>query len=64
MVSCVNLAQGRRLLVVDPSGVDDDLVRDVTEILTSLCARLHGDSAPTSRAWRAINAAAESGEPT
>ena len=33
-------AQGRRLLVVDPAEVDDDLVRDVTEILTSLCARL------------------------
>ncbi|KEZ37758.1 putative transposase DNA-binding domain [Frankia sp. CeD] len=32
---------GRRLLVVDPAEVDDDLVRDVTEILTSLCARLH-----------------------
>jgi putative transposase len=30
-------AQGRRLLVVDPAEVDDDLVRDVTEILTSLC---------------------------
>src|ERR1700730_7043497 len=27
-------AQGRRLLVVDPAGVDDDLVRDMTEILT------------------------------
>ena len=35
-------AQGRRLLVVDESGVDDDLVRDVTEILTSLCVRLYG----------------------
>src|SRR5579875_1925860 len=34
-------AQGRRLVVVDPSEVDDDLVRDVTEILTSLCARLY-----------------------
>ena len=33
-------AQGRRLMVVDPAEVDDDLVRDVTEILTSLCARL------------------------
>jgi putative resolvase len=32
-------AQGRRLLVVDSSEVDEDLVRDVTEILTSLCAR-------------------------
>ncbi len=35
-------AQGRRLLVVDPAEVDDNLVRDVTEILTSLCARLCG----------------------
>ena len=36
-------AQGRRLLVVDPAEVDDDdLVRDVTEILTSLCARRDG----------------------
>jgi predicted site-specific integrase-resolvase len=35
-------AQGRRLLVADPSEADDDLVRDVTEILASLCARLYG----------------------
>jgi hypothetical protein len=35
-------ARGRRLLVVDPSEVDDDLVGDVTEMLTSLCARLSG----------------------
>src|SRR5579875_1553181 len=39
-------AQGRRLVVVDPSEVDDDLVRDVTEILTSLCARLYGRVPP------------------
>ncbi|EIV92043.1 hypothetical protein FraQA3DRAFT_1538 [Frankia sp. QA3] len=31
-------AQGRRLLVVDPAEVDDDLVGDITEILTSMCA--------------------------
>ncbi|MCW2933003.1 MAG: Resolvase-like [Actinomycetia bacterium] len=47
-------AQGRRLLVVDPSEVDDDLVRDVTEILTSLCARLYGRRAAASRAARAV----------
>ena len=35
-------AQGLRLLVVDPAEVDDDLVRDVTETLTSQCARLYG----------------------
>ena len=45
-------AQGRRLLVVDPAEVDDDLVRDVTEILTSLCARLYGRRAAKKRAER------------
>jgi putative resolvase len=50
-------AQGRRLLVADPAGVDDDLVRDVTEILTSLCARLYGRRAAANRASRAVAAA-------
>ena len=45
-------AQGRRLLVVDPAEVDDDLVRDVTEIFTSLCARLYGRRAAKDRAAR------------
>jgi predicted site-specific integrase-resolvase len=49
-------AQGRRLLVADPYGVDDDLVRDVTEILTSLCARLYGRRAAADRAARAVEA--------
>ncbi|MBM0240389.1 IS607 family transposase [Micromonospora sp. ATA32] len=50
-------AQGRRLLVADPAEVDDDLVRDVTEILTSLCARLYGRRAAANRASRAVAAA-------
>jgi predicted site-specific integrase-resolvase len=50
-------AQGRRLVVVDPAEVDDDLVRDVTEILTSLCARLYGRRAAANRAGRAVAAA-------
>jgi len=49
-------AQNRRLLVVDPSEVDDDLVRDVTEILTSLCARLYGRRAAANRAAKAMAA--------
>ena len=49
-------ADGRRLLVVDPAEVDDDLVRDVTEILTSLCARLYGRRAAANRAAKAIEA--------
>lgn len=51
-------AQGRELVVVDPSEVDDDLVRDVTELLTSLCARLYGRRAAANRAARAVNALA------
>jgi predicted site-specific integrase-resolvase len=50
-------AQGRRLLVVDPAEVDDDLGRDVTEILTSLCARRYGRRAAANCARRAVEAA-------
>lgn len=56
-------AQGRRLLVVDPAEVDDDLVRDVTEILTSLCARLYGRRAAVNRAQRAVTAATGPDQP-
>jgi putative resolvase len=56
-------ASGRRLLVVDPAEVDDDLVRDVTEILTSLCARLYGERAAANRAARAVAAATGEGPP-
>ncbi len=56
-VEAVLAAQGRRLLVGDPSEVDDDLVRDVTEIPTSLCARLSGRRAAANRAAKAIAAA-------
>ena len=52
-------AQHRALLVVDPTEVDDDLVRDVTEILTSLCARLYGKRAAANRAARAVAAATD-----
>ena len=45
--------------MVDPAEVDDDLVRDVTETLTSLCARLYGRRAAVNRTRRAIQAAIE-----
>ena len=50
-------AQGRKLVVVDPSEVDDDLVRDMREILTSFCARLYGKRAAVNRARRVIEVA-------
>jgi predicted site-specific integrase-resolvase len=52
-------ATGRRLLVVDPGEVDDDLVRDVTELLTSLCARRYGRRAAANRAARGVAALTE-----
>jgi predicted site-specific integrase-resolvase len=51
-------AQGRELVVVDSTEVDEDLVRDVTEIVTSRCARLYGKRAAANCAERAIVAAA------
>jgi predicted site-specific integrase-resolvase len=48
-------AQSRSLVVVDPAWVDDDLVRDVTELLTSLCARLYGRRLAANKAQRAID---------
>ena len=51
-------AQGRELVVVDPAEVDDDLVRDMTELLTSMCARLYGKRAANNRARRAMESAA------
>ena len=50
-------AQGRAILVVDEGGVDDDLVRDMTEVLTSFCARLYGRRGARNRALRAITTA-------
>lgn len=55
-------AQGRELVVVDAAKVDDDLVRDMTEIMTSMCARLYGKRAAGNRAKRALAAAAATEE--
>jgi predicted site-specific integrase-resolvase len=55
-------AQSRELVVVDSAEVDDDLVRDMTEILTSMCAQLYGKRAAQNRAKRALASAAEEPE--
>lgn len=54
-------AQGRKLIVVEEREVDDDLVRDMTEVLTSLCARLYGRRSAKRRAEAALRVAKESG---
>jgi putative resolvase len=53
-------AQGRRILVADPSETTDDLVRDMVEVLTSFCARLYGRRGARNRALRALTAARRS----
>lgn len=49
-------ASGRRLIVVDDTDLDDELERDMTEVLTSLCARLYGRKSAARRAQRALEA--------
>lgn len=50
-------AQGRRIIVVDDTELDDDLVRDMAEALTSFCARLYGRRAAKRKTDAALRAA-------
>jgi len=50
-------AHGRRLVVLDAGEVDDDLVRDMVEVLTSFCARLYGRRSARNRALKAVGCA-------
>ena len=55
----VEAGRGARILVMDEGELEDDLVRDVTEVMTSLCARLYGKRSARRRAERALAAAQE-----
>lgn len=50
-------AHGRGIVVLDASEVADDLVRDMTEVLTSMCARLYGRRSASRRAAAGMAAA-------
>jgi putative resolvase len=56
-------AQGRRIVVVDAGEVDDDLIRDMTEVLTSFCARLYGRRGARNRAVKALGCAKRNAGP-
>ncbi|SCL35380.1 putative resolvase [Micromonospora rhizosphaerae] len=56
-------ATGRRLVIIDPEESTDDLVKDMADALTSMCARLYGRRAAKNRAARAL-AAATAAEPS
>ena len=57
-VEAVLQAQGRRLIVIDPKELKEDLVQDMIEVLTSFCARLYGRRSAKYRAQSAITAMA------
>ena len=50
-------AHGRKVVVADPGETADDLVRDMIEVLTFMCARLYGRRGARNRAMRAVTAA-------
>ncbi len=56
------MAQGRRILVMEPGEVKDDLVQDMIEVLTSFCARLYGRRSAKNRVKRAMEAIENAGE--
>ncbi|MDT9691141.1 IS607 family transposase [Streptomyces sp. P9(2023)] len=57
LVEAALSAHGRRLVVLDDGEVEDDLVRDMVEVLTSFCARLYGRGSAKNRARKALEAA-------
>ena len=54
MVETMLQARGGTLIVIENKDVPDDLVRDMTEILTCFCARLYGKRSAADRARRAM----------
>ncbi|MFC9394500.1 IS607 family transposase [Streptomyces sp. NPDC057027] len=57
LVEAALSATGRRLVVLDDGEVEDDLVCDMMEVLTSFCARLYGRRSARNRAHKALEAA-------
>ncbi len=57
LIEAALAAHGRRLVVLDEGEVDDDLVRDMVDVLTSFCARLYGRRSARNRALKAVGCA-------
>ncbi|MGH3628785.1 MAG: IS607 family transposase [Sciscionella sp.] len=49
-------AHGRTLVVLDEQELEDDLARDLIEVITSMCARLYGRRSASRRARAAVTA--------
>ena len=57
LIEAALAAHGRQLAVIDDTEIDDDLVRDMVEVLTSSCDRLYGRRSARNRALRAVESA-------
>jgi predicted site-specific integrase-resolvase len=49
-------AQGRKIVVIEAEEVTDDGVRDLHEVIVSMCARLYGKRSAKHRAQKALDA--------
>jgi predicted site-specific integrase-resolvase len=49
-------AQNRKIVVIEPEEMTDDLVRDLHEVIVSMCARLYGKRSAQHRAQKALDA--------
>jgi predicted site-specific integrase-resolvase len=57
LISAALAAANRQLQVINQTECKDDLVQDMVDVLTSLCARLYGMRGARNRAKRAMEAA-------
>jgi putative resolvase len=53
-LAAVLAGRGRRIVVVDDAESTDDLVREMIEVLSGMCARLYGRRGARNRALRAL----------
>lgn len=49
-------AQGRKIVVIEEEETTDDIVRDLHEVIVSMCARLYGKGSAANRAKKAMDA--------
>jgi predicted site-specific integrase-resolvase len=55
-LECALAGQGRRVVVIEAEEMTDDVVRDLHEVLVSMCARLYGKRSAKNRARKALAA--------
>lgn len=52
-------AQNRTIAYIDETEIEDDMVQDIIDFMTSVCARMYGKRGAKARAKRAVQTALE-----